>query len=313
MKHQITNHKAEAYGISAILFASLLWGTTGTAASFAPSISPLAVGAFSMGVGGLLLAVFAFRNLARERRLIAENFKILLFGALALAVYPMAFYSSMRLSGVAIGTVVSIASAPFFVAALERLFSKNNQIDRRWVYSLLLGTVGIALLTFAEPVSQVAKETNYHYLGIALGLIAGLSYALYAWAAKELITHGVSSTSAMGSIFGCGAMLLLPTLLFTGENLFATTTNTAVVLYMALIPMFIGYVCFGYGLRVVAASKASLLTLFEPAVAAVFAVVVVGEHIAVSGWIGVLLIMGCLFLQAYKPVPNKSEANEVTC
>lgn len=306
MTHTANNKNAEKYGISAILFASLLWGTTGTAASFVPAVSPLAIGAFSMGVGGLLLAVLAAKNLARERRIIIQHKKILWFGALALAVYPMCFYTSMRLSGVAIGTVISIASAPFFVAILERLFSKDNHLNKRWFYSALVGSLGIALLTFSEPTSASANDRAYLYFGAALGLVAGLSYALYAWAAKELITHGVSSKSAMGSILGCGAVLLLPTLFFTGDNLFETTTSAVVALYMALIPMFVGYVCFGYGLKVVAASKASLLTLFEPAVAAVFAVVVVGEQIGSVGWFGLLMIMMCLFLQSYKPPVKKA-------
>ena len=58
---------------------------------------------------------------------------------------------------------------------------------------------------------------------------------------------------------------------------------------------------FGYGLNTIHASKATLLTLFEPVVAAVFAVVVVGESISVLGWGGVVLIMLCLLLQSYKP------------
>ena len=137
-------------------------------------------------------------------------------------------------------------------------------------------------------------------IGIALGFIAGLAYALYSWAAKALINRGISSKSAMGSIFGIGAVLLLPILLLNSNDLFATPINTAVVLYIAVIPMFIGYICFGYGLNTIHASKATLLTLFEPAVAAVFAVVVVGESISVLGWAGVVLIMLCLLLQSYK-------------
>ena len=35
-------------GIIAIVIASFLWGTTETAAQFAPEISPVAIGAFAM-------------------------------------------------------------------------------------------------------------------------------------------------------------------------------------------------------------------------------------------------------------------------
>ena len=39
-------------GILAVILASLLWGTTGTAATFAPALSPLFIGSFAMGMGG---------------------------------------------------------------------------------------------------------------------------------------------------------------------------------------------------------------------------------------------------------------------
>jgi len=41
----------------AIIFSCVLWGTTGTAASFIQGISSLAVGAFAMGVSGLLMGL----------------------------------------------------------------------------------------------------------------------------------------------------------------------------------------------------------------------------------------------------------------
>ena len=53
-------------GCLAILFASILWGTTGTAASFAPAVSPLAIGAFAMGVGGLLQAFLARKAILKN-------------------------------------------------------------------------------------------------------------------------------------------------------------------------------------------------------------------------------------------------------
>lgn len=300
-KLSMTN-KSETYGVSAILFASLLWGTTGTAASFAPTVNPLAIGSFSMGVGGLMLAILGVKNLRHDAKCLQKEGKLLCIGAIALAVYPLAFYSSMRLSGVAIGTVISIASAPFFVALIECLFSKQNNIDRRWVLSLFVGSVGIVLLSSSETnLTEQTLDDSSKVIGIALGFIAGLAYALYSWAAKGLINRGISSKSAMGSIFGIGAILLIPILVLNSNDLFATPINTAVVLYIAVIPMFIGYICFGYGLNTIHASKATLLTLFEPAVAAVFAVVVVGESISVLGWAGVVLIMLCLLLQSYKP------------
>ncbi|WP_373939204.1 EamA family transporter [Vibrio kanaloae] len=288
-------------GTLAILFASILWGTTGTAASFAPDLSPLAIGAFSMGVGGLMQAGLAYRKILFAFDKLLQNKKLLAVSALALAVYPLAFYSSMKLSGVAIGTVVSIATAPFFSALLECLISKKNNINKRWLTSFAIGVVGIGLLVFSESSSTNESGDDLKLLGIALGLLAGLCYAIYSWATKALIDKGIKSQAAMGSIFGLGAMLLLPTLWFTGENLFSSQTNVLVISYLTLIPQCLGYVAFSFGLRHVTASSANLLTLFEPVVAAVLAVCVVGELIPFTGWLGMSLIVLCLFIQS-KPV-----------
>ncbi|WP_059020706.1 DMT family transporter [Vibrio coralliirubri] len=285
-------------GTLAILFASILWGTTGTAASFAPDLSPLAIGAFSMGVGGLMQAGLAYRKILFAFDKFLQNKKLLAVSALALAVYPLAFYSSMKLSGVAIGTVVSIATAPFFSALLECLISKKHNINKRWLTSFAIGVVGIGLLVFSESSSVSESGDDLKLLGIALGLLAGLCYAIYSWATKALIDKGIKSQAAMGSIFGLGAMLLLPTLWFTGENLFSSQINVLVISYLTLIPQCLGYIAFSFGLRHVTASSANLLTLFEPVVAAVLAVCVVGELIPFIGWLGMFLIVLCLLIQS---------------
>ncbi|WP_374045106.1 DMT family transporter [Vibrio alginolyticus] len=285
-------------GTLSILFASTLWGTTGTAASLAPEVSALAIGAFSMGIGGFMQACLSAKSLKRDFRKVVHKKKTLLISIIALATYPLAFYSSMRFAGVAIGTVISISTAPFFSALLECLFSRNQTITKRWMMSFAIGVIGITLLLASESSANSLFDQDMKHWGVLLGLLAGLTYAIYSWGVKAMIDHGIESQTAMGSVFGIGGVLLLPTLFITGDNLFASSTNTAVMLYMALIPMGLGYVAFGFGLRFVTASGASILTLFEPVIAAALAVAIVGEEISFIGWVGITLTLVCLFLQS---------------
>ncbi|ENB2047455.1 EamA family transporter [Vibrio alginolyticus] len=285
-------------GTLSILFASTLWGTTGTAASLAPDVSALAIGAFSMGIGGFMQACLSAKSLKRDFRKVVHKKKTLLISIIALATYPLAFYSSMRFAGVAIGTVISISTAPFFSALLECLFSRNQTITKRWMMSFAIGVIGITLLLASESSANSLFDQGMKHWGVLLGLLAGLTYAIYSWGVKAMIDHGIESQTAMGSVFGIGGVLLLPTLFITGDNLFASSTNTTVMLYMALIPMGLGYVAFGFGLRFVTASGASILTLFEPVIAAALAVAIVGEEISFIGWVGITLTLVCLFLQS---------------
>ncbi|WP_153301771.1 DMT family transporter [Endozoicomonas arenosclerae] len=297
--HMISLIKTQDWqGTAAILIACLLWGTTGTAASFTHQVSPLATGAFAMGVGGLLLVLSSWNYLKRDWGLLKQQQSLVLFGGLAVAVYPMSFYSSMDYAGVAVGSVMSLASAPFWSALLEGLISKTK-VSRRWIFSFAIGILGIALLALSEGHSAQASSVAQNYnLGVMLGLLTGLTYAFYSWSTKRLIQHGLHSKAAMSSQFAVATVLLLPSLVITGDHLFSSTTNTVIAVYMATIPMFLGYLAFGYGLRFIAASKATLLTLSEPVIASLLAVVVVGERINTQGAIGIVLIMVCLFAQA---------------
>src|SRR5690625_4493599 len=95
-------------GTLSVLGAAALWGTTGTAATFAPEVGPLAMGAAALGIGGLLQALVALPALYRARAALRANIGTIITGAIGVFIYPLAFYSSMHLAGVAIGTVVSL-------------------------------------------------------------------------------------------------------------------------------------------------------------------------------------------------------------
>ena len=100
-------NSARLAGIGAISITSILWGTTGTAATFAPTVGPLAIGAAARGLGGLLQALIAIGPLRTARPQLRTHRRLIALGALAVAIYPLAFYSSMHLAGVAVGSVVS--------------------------------------------------------------------------------------------------------------------------------------------------------------------------------------------------------------
>ncbi|MFD7292316.1 DMT family transporter [Streptomyces sp. NPDC059897] len=284
-------------GALCVLAASLLWGTTGTSATFAPDVGPLAIGAVAMGLGGLLQALIAAPRIATEKPQLRTQRGVVLLGALAVATYPLAFYTSMHLAGVAAGTVVSIGSAPLASAVIERL-ADGRRLTRRWMSGAALGLTGTALLCAAEAASagsgDQARSATTTVVGVALGLVAGLTYALYSWAAHRLISRGVTARAAMGTVFGIGGVLLMPVLLATGAPLLVSWTSAGVGLYMALVPMFTGYVLFGWGLAHVPASTATTLSLLEPTVAAILAVLVVGERLPVLGWLGIGMVVACL-------------------
>lgn len=292
-----------------ILLAAVLWGTTGTAATLLPdAVSPLATGAATMTVGGLLLALTAPRGTRAALRT-PGALRWLLPGALAVAVYPLAFYSGMSLAGVAIGNVVALGTAPVFAALLELLLDpadRRQPLGGRWLLSAVGATAGVALLAVFGHHGEGPGTPDGTLPGVALGLLAGFAYAGYTYTAGRVIALGVPSRGAMAAQFGLGAVLLLPVLLLAGAPLLDAASGgadsplasalgaphpLAVIGYLALGPMLLAYVLFGRGLRTVSSSRATTATLLEPVVATLLAVVAVGERLAPLGWAGLALVL----------------------
>ena len=266
------------------------------------------MGAAALGIGGLLQALIALPALYRARAALRANIGAIITGAIGVFIYPLAFYSSMHLAGVAIGTVVSLGSAPIASGLLERIIEKQK-LSRWWMLAATLGITGSTLLCLAK-MHNAPSETWPTIFGIGLGLIAGFTYALYSFSAHNLIGRTdrgtIGRAAGMGAIFGLGGLALMPVLLATGAPLLTNSRTLTVGVYMALVPMFIGYLLFGYGLTRVTASAATTLTLAEPAIAAILAVLIVGERLAPIGWIGMVAIGAALLVLSLGPATRRS-------
>jgi len=289
-------------GAWALVLASLLWGTTGTAASFLPdSVSPLAVGASTMTVGGLLLFVVSARAaIAAIRDATARRW--LLIGAIGVFVYPLAFYTSMDLAGVAIGNVISLGTGPVFAALLEWLFERHR-LSALWAACTAVAIVGIVLLALGGH-GAVAASGNSVLAGVGFGIVAGLAYALYTYASSRAIRTGQAARGVMGGMFGFGAVALLPVLLVLGAPLLQSPLTVSIAAYLAIGPMFVAYLLFGIGMRTLRSSTATTITLLEPFVATLLAVIVVGERLDPAGWIGLLLILAAVTVLATARLPR---------
>lgn len=286
-------------GFLSVLFAAFLWGTAGTAASFAKNISPLVIATISVGFGGLIHTFLSLKAIKKNYQKLF-NYKSQIFIAVVVSILcPFAFYSSVSLAGVSIGTVISIGCAPLFSVLLEWILDKRK-LSLKWLISFILGFLGIILLSYSGDHAQHQIVQSDRILGVFFGLLSSLSYATYSWIMRNLIRQDVDSRAAMGVIFGISAVLLLPTLFITAQNLFDYPTNLWVAIYIPIVPMFLGYLFFSFGLKRIPASQAMTLALVEIPVAALLAVVVVGESLTMHSYLGLILIFLCVIVLTKK-------------
>lgn len=266
-----------------VILGAVLWGTTGTAQTFMPqSVHPLAIGAVRLGIGGfslvfilLVMKKISFRN---------WPWKATFFAALSMAIFQYCFFSSIRLTGIAIGTVVAIGSAPAFAGMIDWLFLKEKP-TKIWMLSTILAVGGTALL-FANK-----EDVIVHPLGVVFSLCAGLLFAWYALFNKEIVGK-VEAMPAVAIIFSMSALLLMPFLVVFETTDMFTRSGIITVLYLGIVTTTIAYLLFSLGLQKIPSSSAVTLSLVEPLTATLLSVFIVGEVLSLTSWGGILLLIG---------------------
>ncbi|MDP8959065.1 MAG: DMT family transporter [Actinomycetota bacterium] len=297
-----------------VLAAALLWGTTGTAQALGPAeVSPAAVGAARIAVGGAALLGFAWAQgtLVGERSYPLAPTSL---AAVAVAAYQPLFFGAVRLSGVAVGTVVAIGSAPVLAGALG-FAVRGERPGGRWGLATVLAVGGTALLLVPQQGQQGAIEGTTvpggvpvgvpvgAPAGVLLALGAGGAYAVYAVAAKQLL-EGRPPTAVMAVVFGLAALLLLPLLAAADLGPLLRPRGLLMILHLGVVATALAYVLFGKGLQRVPVASAATLSLAEPLTAGLLGVALLGERLTPLPLLGVLMVLAGLGLLSVRPADH---------
>jgi DME family drug/metabolite transporter len=274
---------------SLVLLAALCFGTTGTAQALGPGgLAPAGVGAARVVIGGALLVAVALAGRAPLSRL---RLGPLLVGAGGVAAYQLCFFAAVADTGVAVGTIVAIGSAPVSAGALEWALERRVPA-RAWAAATALACAGVALLALDGADASVSLP------GVGLALGAGVSYAAYTLAAKRLLRAGNSPEAVMAGAFGLGGLLLAPVLAATGAGWLLHPGGAGLALFLGVVPTALAYVLFARGLQRLSAAETATLTLAEPLTATLLGIAVLAERLSAPAALGAGLVLAGLFVLA---------------
>ncbi|OWG13625.1 DME family drug/metabolite transporter [Delftia sp. K82] len=297
---------SSAVGIAFVSVAAVLWGTTGTAQSLgAGGLSPFWVGAAQLAVSslflGVLLAVSHWRLRGRAGQGGAPVQPLLpnpvhlglrpawfLLASMGIGGYSIFFYEGVTLTGVAVGTAVAIGSGPIWAGLMQALVLRAP-LSALWWAGTLVSVAGGAAMVMARGGATLS------WSGLALCLLAGLSYAGYALINKRLVTH-MSPRVVNFYVFTGAACMAVPIALVQSGLPQWSLAAVLVVVYLGVVVSGLAHMLFSIGLRSISGPTGVTLSLIEPVAAFVLAVWVVGERQPLQSWLGLLAVLAGLML-----------------
>lgn len=274
--------------VLAVLIAAALFGTSATTlALLAPDAPGPSVAAMRLLVGaaGLVLVVAVLRGGGRELLSLWRRPVVWLMGA-AVAGYQALFFMGTVRAGVAIGTLVSLAVAPFLAGVLGWVL-REGPPGWTWALSTVIAVVGVVLLVS----SNLDVEEP---IGMLFALGAGACYAVYTVIGVRLARAGRSPSAVLAASFTIGALLLLPAAVTS--TWWLSWDGVIAVVWLGLVATTGAYLLFGLGLKRLQPGHIATLNLFEPVVATILGVVVLGEQLGMTGWTGTVLVIVALAL-----------------
>jgi inner membrane transporter RhtA len=259
----------------AILVAAMCCFQVG--ASIAKTLFPLvgAAGTTALRTGLASLLLIVVWRPWRARLSGAQARDIVVYGT-SLGVMNLSFYNAIKLIPLGIGVALEF-TGPLAVAVM----GSRRPLDFLWIALAALGL--LALLPIGAGSASVAPA------GILLALLAGLCWALYiVYGRRAGAAHG-GQTTALGmvvaatftvpiGIAAAGPQLFSPYVLSFGLVLAVVSSALPYSLEMIAMP------------RIPARTVGVLMSL-EPAVAAVFALLLLDERLSLLQWAAIASIM----------------------
>ncbi|MCA1274289.1 DMT family transporter [Streptomyces rubiginosohelvolus] len=279
-----------------LVIAGVAWGTAGAAASLIFRVSdlgPLALSFWRCAGGLVLLAgALALRPRRTPRELEPRRRRLLriLGTGIGLTVFQSAYFAAVEVTGLAVGTVVTLGAGPVLIAVGARVLL-GERLGRGGLAAVAGALTGLAVLVLGGEGGDVVPA------GVLLALLSASGYAaitlLTRWLGRD---GGGDALTTSAWAFAIGAVGLLPMAL--AEGLVPHTAETGQVLwlivYVAAVPTALAYALYFAGAAAVRAATVSVIMLLEPVSAAVIAVTILRERLTAATVLGTLLLLAAV-------------------
>jgi drug/metabolite transporter (DMT)-like permease len=287
-----------------IVGAALVFGSFECALKPAGNIfDPFQLTFFRFAIGGLVLLPFAIKECrGRPKGFITGRiwFSMLFLGILIVVCCTIIFQVSLYYLNAATAAVVFCVN-PVFIMAFAHLMTADDKMNRNKLYALALGAFGLVFMVRPWDVQEGNSA-----IGALLALSSAVIFALYTVAGGKTVGRVGIFTQTSAS-FLLGSLVLLCIMLPMGRPFFTgIADHPAVILYTSVVMTGFGYVLFFLAIKNSNASTAGIVFFLKPVIAPVFAVIILGETITWTMFIGIALILAASYILTFRRKARQS-------
>jgi len=210
--------------------------------------------------------------------------------------YTVLLISGTRLSS-PLDAGVMLGTLPAMSTLIAAVLLRERQTPRDWA-AAALATSGVLLVTFTPGHAAPSMQT---LAGDALVLAAVACEAVFILLNRRLATP-LAPLALSTAMSGLGFVLALVPAAFEWRAAAAgwTTGAVAAIVYYALVPTVLGYLCWYAGSARTSGTEAALFTAIAPVSAVLFAVTLFGEALNATRLAGIALVVAGMLVGAMR-------------
>lgn len=256
-------------------------------------ISPIVVASARIGLAASILLPIAWKRGALQGA--GKHKTALCAFAVVEFVIPMCAIALGEQWISSSATGILIATVPMWVVLLSASFGVHEHLGLRRMSGLVLGFIGVvALLGFGTIVGPRG------WAGVGCMLAAAIGYAM----GPLIIQRYLREVDSLGALAAClliaAAILLIPAMLLLPERLPSGRAVSSIAV-LGILCTAVAMLLMFYLVNHAGASRATLITYVNPAVASLLGIWLLNERLGAGGVMALALILLGSWLATYRP------------
>jgi drug/metabolite transporter (DMT)-like permease len=261
-------------------------------------IPPVTLSFLRWALAFLIVLPFAWKHLVRDWGAIRGRLgTMIVLSVTGIGIFNTLQYWALEYTQ-ALNTLLLQSAGPLFVA-IWSLILLGVRPTLAQAGGIVLSLTGVLVIVLHGDLTTL-KNIEFNK-GDIIFTAALVMFGLYSVISlKRPQIHGLS---LIGFTFGCGAACLVPLLiweLFSRPVMELTTNNLLALIYVAVFPSIVAYLCFNRAVQLIGANRTAPFFHLVPAFGAAMAIVFLGERPQAFHIIGFALVLTGVFVASRK-------------